>query len=1000
MRQKSIECLYNPNQLIEHMTIFFKRFFLTPHLLMCLITFFITSSIVAQSIEGKFFDIPNSLNRELGEMAKDDEGFIWFITNQGLCRYDGNDVKLIEYKKLQLPANSSPNHLLCYNEYIICSQATKLYVFNKVTGLSKEYELNSWVSKMYKNNKDEAVFVTQSGQIWTFSNKKGIKKGIDLAIIAEIKMPAHLLHSVVDSNNTFFLFFTDNRFAKFDGFHIQWSSTPFFEKPNGNKAEQFIRMSAVTSRYVAILFDNGDVKIYDKKSLLPVAKILGKPIAGVLALKDEIILIPSTDLQKSPINTTREFKIVDNLFKDYAKIAATTLFVEGNNKVLLSTSNGLVSFSSSINQQEDLDQQKKIVQFFKNKSIRSIYKTSTELLIGTYAGLYSCTKNSIQLLSKKNVYALLPYDKNHLIVGLEGWTGLAKYQIASKQLIPMGSARYNDNNFHVTALGKNNDQWFCGSLNSVNAIFDSSNTWGIKPLNSVDFNLGTIRQISTMRGSIFIACQEGVIKLSKGIDFNKIYPSKTKSMRVTCMVEANDGIWLGTHGDGIVKINDEGKVLQMISMNEGLLSNFIYSLVHTGNTMVVGTGSGVNVLAMSDKPIPKSFKSDLEMNGSVSQEFNHSAYFNDTSKQQVILGGVNGLAFIDYKNTANGLSDENKIELSYIKTTEANAKYKLDIFAGLKDSIKINSVNSSINLKFTCINNPENELALFRINKLSNQWQNINLKEEINIYSLPPGEYSIEVKLPYSENPREWFSKTLIVYPVFYQTILFKVFVLLVLIGIVYLIWRSRIKKLEKEFKIRTLIASDLHDDIGSTLNSISVYSAIAEQQFETNKTNTKLLLDKMGKASRDMIEKMSDIVWTIHPKNDEFEKVLDRIRFFAAEILSTKNIVFEFNLDDQINQLKLEMAVRKNIYLICKEALNNAYKYANATHVSLSIKKVNNKLLIKIEDNGKGFDTEQLEMNGNGLFNMKARAKEINAILQIESSEKFGTIILLEILL
>ncbi len=979
------------------MATFLKRFFLTPCILVCLNTFFINSFTVAQSIDGKFFDIPNSLNRELGEMAQDDQGFIWFITNQGLCRYDGNDVKLVDYKQLQLPANSSPNHLFCYKEFIICSQASKLFLFNKLTGLSKEYELESWISKIYKNNNGEAVFVTQSGQIWLFSSANGIQKSIDLSVIAGFEKPSHLLHSIVDRDNTFFLFLTNSKFGKFDGKKIQWSQAPFFDIPNGTNAEQFIRMSAITSRFVAILFDNGDVKIFDKKSLLPVTKILGSPIAGILVVNDEIVLIPNNDVKKLSIQTIGEFKLAENLFKDFTKIASTVLFIENKSKILLSTSNGLVTLSNAVNQQDDIDQQKKMVQFFKNKSIRTIYKNGSELLVGTYSGFYSCTKNSIQLLSKKNVYALHPYDKNYLIAALEGWSGLAKYNVKNKQLLSMPNARYNDNNFHVTALGLNNNQWVCGSLNSINTIYDSSNTWGIRPFSSGEFNLGTIRQISSIRNKVFIACQDGVFALTKSGRYKKIYPAKN-ALRVTCMLQVNDGIWLATHGEGIVKINDDGKVLQKIDLNDGLLSNFVYSLIQTEKTLIVGTGSGVSVLAMGNKPHPLQIKNNVEFNGSYSQEFNHSAYFNDIAKRQVILGGVNGLAFVDYRDKSINVLDANKIELSFIKTTEANAKYQLNIFAGLKDSIKINSVYSSINLKFTCINDPENEQALFRIKGLSDQWQNINLKEEINIYSLPPGKYTIEAKLPYSENPKEWFSKTLIVTPVFYQTLLFKLFVLLVCICIVYFIWRSRINKIKKEFKIRTSIASDLHDDIGSTLNSISVNSAIAEQQYEINKPNTKLLLDKMGNASREMVEKMSDIVWTIHPKNDEFEKVLDRIRFFAAELLSTKNIVFEFKADEQISQLKFDMDVRKNIYLICKEALNNAFKYAEATLVNVRFTKLGNKLVVEIADNGKGFETEQPQLQGNGLFNMKARAKEINAILTIESSAQKGTVLVLEI--
>lgn len=955
--------------------------------------------VVSQNKENIFFDIPNSLNRELGEMCQDDEGFIWFITNQGLCRYDGNDVKLVEYKNFQLPNNSTPNHLLCYNEFIICAKASKLFFFNKISGARSTLELNSWISKMYKNKKGEAVFITYSGQAWIFTKQNGLQKGLDFADIAGFKKPIELLHFSVEENENenAFLFLTNNRFAVFNGKTIKWSPVPYFNKLNGNGFERYIRMSAVNSNYISILLDGGDVHIYNKKTLLPVAKILGKSIAAILSIQNEILLIPSGDQQKKILPQAGIFRVVGNLFNEHTKISASLIIKQVDHKVLLSTNNGLIELSALEGKNINEIQQKKWVAFFKNKSVRSIYKIGDELLVGTYEGFYSCTKDTIQLIEDKLlVYCIRPYDKDHLIFGLEGNAGLVKYHIKTKRIIKMPNLRFKDKYFQVRSLFNHNGEWICGGFNNLNILYDSSNTWGLKPIHSSDVELGNIRQISSMKGNLLVACEAGVFKIINS-GLQKIYPKNGK-IRVSAMLETSDGIWLGTYGEGLVKIDNKGVVLQKFGFNEGLQSNFVYSIVQNNKTIIVGTGSGVNVFNIAKLPHPIAVKKNIELNGSFTQEFNHSAYFLDTINRQTILGGISGLAFVDDNSKYTLDAGINSIRLSYIKTTEANAHHQLNIFAGLKEIIKVYSVNSSINLKFTCINDPENQLALFRIKGLSEQWQNIKLSEEVNIYSLPPGEYTIEVKLPYSDNPKEWFSKQLIVLPVFYQTIFFKCLIVFLLLAMAYFIWQSRVRKLKKEYKMRSLIASDLHDDIGSTLNSISVYSSIAENQLGNNLPNTKVLLYKMGMASREMIEKMSDIVWAIHPKNDEFEKVLDRIRFFAAELLSTKNIVFEFNVEDNIKELKLEMELRKNIYLICKEALNNAYKYSEASIITVNFKKVYNKLLVEIIDNGIGFESNKLPSQGNGLFNMKARAIEINAILKIESIAHKGTIILLKI--
>lgn len=949
----------------------------------------------AQNEGTVFFDIPNALNRQLGEMVRDDEGFIWLISNQGLCRFDGNDVKLIDYKELKLPNNTSPNHLFCYEEFLICTQENRVFLFNKISRKTTITDLGSWVSKIHKNKNGEIVFFTYSGQLWLFDKKNGLRKSIDLAAKIGFKKPVELMHCSIDENENIFFFLTNYRFGLFDGKNIKWGAGLYFDKLKYKDEELFIRMSATTSRYVGILFDNGNVNIYDKKTLLPVAVVAKKIIAAILSINDELLVITNGEAGVKNIIQNGVFKLVDNLFKERTRISGTVLINQQEKKVLLSTNNGLLEYIAERGNDAVEIQQKKIINFFSNKSIRCIYRTTDELLVGTYSGLYSCTKDSIRLVDKLIVYTMQQYNKDYLLVGLEGASGLAKYNIVSKKLIQMPSPWFTNKHFHVTALYNNNGEWICGAFNKLFNVFDSSSTFGLKPVDVGNFQLGIIRQITKIRGSLFVACQEGVFKII-GNKLVKIYPYSEK-IRVSAMLEASDGIWLATHGYGIIKINDEGKVLESFGFNEGLINNFVYSLVQSNKTIIAATGGGVNVLSHENSLRPLVVKKNTLMNGVFTQEFNHSAFFYDQSNKKTILGGINGLAVIDDRSTEKNTYNSS-IKLSYVKTTEKNAAYQINIFAGLKDTIEVYSTKSSVNLKFTNIGSMDGDMAFFRIKGLSDQWQNINLRDEINIYSLPPGEYTLEAKLPYANDPREWFSKTLIVIPAFYQTTSFKLGLVLVLLGVIYLAWISRTNKLKKEFKMRSMIASDLHDDIGSTLNSISVYSAIAEQQYDKNITQTKQLLDKMGIASREMIDKMSDIVWAIQPKNDEFIKVLDRIRFFAAELLSTKSIKFNFKVDEQISMLKLEMEQRKNIYLICKEAVNNAYKYAEASEITVSFKKMSNKLLMHIADNGKGFEQEKLSSQGNGLFNMRERAIEINGILNIDSDKESGTVISLVI--
>ena len=198
-----------------------------------------------------------------------------------------------------------------------------------------------------------------------------------------------------------------------------------------------------------------------------------------------------------------------------------------------------------------------------------------------------------------------------------------------------------------------------------------------------------------------------------------------------------------------------------------------------------------------------------------------------------------------------------------------------------------------------------------------------------------------------------------------------------------------RTKQLLKLQTLRNRIASDLHDDVGSTLSSISIFSELAKEQSK----EVIPMLESIGDSSRKMLESMADIVWTINPENDNFEKIILRMRSFAYELLGAKKIDFEFNADDTVAKMKLPMDVRKNLYLIFKEAINNMVKYADADRAFFSISGTKNNLTMLIRDNGKGFDTNK-SSEGNGLKNMKKRAQEIGAKLFIESGAGIGTTI------
>ncbi len=190
-----------------------------------------------------------------------------------------------------------------------------------------------------------------------------------------------------------------------------------------------------------------------------------------------------------------------------------------------------------------------------------------------------------------------------------------------------------------------------------------------------------------------------------------------------------------------------------------------------------------------------------------------------------------------------------------------------------------------------------------------------------------------------------------------------------------------------KELELRNRIAADLHDEVGSSLSSIHMLGQMATQ---TNEATRYDLLSRMSNNARETMDKMGDIVWMIKPGETEAVSLKQRMERFAYEIGTSKNIEISVQLE-QLEKIKLTMEQRKNIYLIFKEALNNAAKYSGANRFEIEASLQNKDLVMLIKDEGRGFNPNEVK-KGNGLDNMMNRARELGAELKIQSAVNEGT--------
>ncbi len=205
------------------------------------------------------------------------------------------------------------------------------------------------------------------------------------------------------------------------------------------------------------------------------------------------------------------------------------------------------------------------------------------------------------------------------------------------------------------------------------------------------------------------------------------------------------------------------------------------------------------------------------------------------------------------------------------------------------------------------------------------------------------------------------------------------------------------VRQLQENEKVRSRIARDLHDDLGSTLSSIHILSEFAKKESKMHPEKLPQLLGKITTSTKKLQENLQDIVWTNQNKDNKIDSLLVHMRLFGGEILESKNIDYQININKKLAQSQLNSDLHYDIFMVYKETLNNIVKYSEATFVTINFDQVNTNLVLEIIDNGQGFDVN-LERTSNGLKNMEYRAKNINGTIEIKSVLNYGTTVLLEV--
>ena len=192
--------------------------------------------------------------------------------------------------------------------------------------------------------------------------------------------------------------------------------------------------------------------------------------------------------------------------------------------------------------------------------------------------------------------------------------------------------------------------------------------------------------------------------------------------------------------------------------------------------------------------------------------------------------------------------------------------------------------------------------------------------------------------------------------------------------------------------RVRTRIATDLHDDIGSSLSQIAILSEVAHQRAGGKAGEP---VERIGTLSRELLDSISDIVWAIQPHKDHLSDLKQRMRRFAADVLSARNVEMHWSVSDSGRDYELNAELRRQVYLIFKESINNIARHSRATEARITLQVVDRRLALEVSDNGCGIERRD-QGDGNGLNSMKLRAARLGGELEIRSAGGQGTTVLL----
>lgn len=455
--------------------------------------------------------------------------------------------------------------------------------------------------------------------------------------------------------------------------------------------------------------------------------------------------------------------------------------------------------------------------------------------------------------------------------------------------------------------------------------------------------------------------------------------------KIASIVQDSKGyIWIGTFSNGLCKFDKTTNSFTHYSTSNGLPNDCVFGVLEDENNFIwVSTMKGLAKL----NPKNGNFRVfDIE-DGLVNNQFNWHAYHKNKDGK-MYFGGISGFVSF-YPSQIKPEESTPVVALTSFKVFDKEAALPRSL--PTTQEIVLEHDQNFFSIDFTALDlSPmyKHQFA-YMLEGIDPQWVQSGSRTTAFYTDIKDGNYRFLVKATNADGV--WGLPTnlsLKIRPAWWNTWWFRIISVGLLIAMIFAIYKYRLNQLLKIEKIRFSIASDLHDEIGSNLSSISVDSQSLMSSPALNKTERELSVD-ISKTAKETVDAMRDIIWFINPKNDLNEDIVFKMKQTAAKLL--QNLEWTFNASEDVRIDAFNLDVRRNIFLLYKEALTNVLHHANAKKCIISISGGTKNFSLVIQDDGIGFDTKDFKAS-TGIKSMEARAQKVKGKLNITSTKEVGT--------